>query len=63
MDKLEDMAALDRSEETYRLVHMMQLLLQSGGTLWPDLQQAVVVFLQDMFGKLSKLRWGLSLRS
>ena len=58
MDKLEEMPALDRSEETFRLVHMLQLLLQSAGTLWPAMQQAVFAFLQAMFEKLAILRWG-----
>lgn len=56
MDKLEEMATLDRGEETFRLVAMLQLLLQSAGTMWPDMQHAVLKFLQGMFDKLTKLR-------
>ena len=59
MDKLEDVAALGRnSEENFRLVQMMQLLLQAGGTLWPQMQRDIVTFLITTFHKLSKLRWG-----
>ena len=56
MDKLEDMATLDRGEETFRLVAMLQLLLQSAGTLWPAMQHAVLSFLLGMFSKLTDLR-------
>ena len=51
------MAALDRGEETFRLAAMLQLLLQRAGTLWPDMQHAVLTFLQGMVDKLTKLRW------
>ena len=56
MDKLEALAALGRQEETFRQVNMMQLLLQSAGTMWPQLQQEVLTFLKAMLDKLSRLR-------
>ena len=59
MDKLDAVAELGRnSEESFRLVQMMQLLLQGGGTLWPQMQRVIVTFLITTFHKLSKLRWG-----
>ena len=62
MDRLEDMATLDRGEETFRLVAMLQLLLQAMGTLWAAMQHAVLTFLLGMFSQLTKLRWGMAPR-
>ena len=56
MGQLENMSLLARSEETFRLVNMLQLLLQSAGTVWPALQQAIVDFFEVMLENLAKLR-------
>ncbi len=56
MKRLEE-SPLDRSEDTYRTVSMVHLLLQSfQGDMDQLFRSDMVVFLCDMFPKLHELR-------